>query len=70
MPLLIQNGRIITSTDDYTSAVYFAGKPLTRIEKSIETTSVLLMLTTIQVRTPCRPLRSLRQLDLIALLLY
>ena len=40
MPLLIQNARVITSTDDYTADVYCAGEQITRIEKSIDATSV------------------------------
>jgi dihydropyrimidinase len=36
MPLLIQNGRIITSTDDYTADIYCAGETITRIERKID----------------------------------
>jgi dihydropyrimidinase len=36
MPLLIRNGRIITSTDDYIADIYCAGETITRIEKSID----------------------------------
>ena len=40
MPLLIRNGRIITATDDYTADIYCAGETISRIEKSIDATSV------------------------------
>lgn len=36
MPLLIKNGRIITSTEDYRADVYCADETITRIEKSID----------------------------------
>src|SRR5437667_7445320 len=36
MPLLIRNGRIITSTDDYIADIYCAGETITRIEKRID----------------------------------
>ena len=36
MPLMIKNGRIITSTDDYTADIYCAGDTISRIEKSID----------------------------------
>jgi len=36
MPLLIKNGRIITSTDDYRSDIFCADEQITRIEKSID----------------------------------
>ncbi len=36
MPLLIKNGRIITSTDDYHADIFAAGETVTRIEKSID----------------------------------
>lgn len=40
MALLIQNARVITSTDDYTADVCCAGEQITRIEKSIDAKSV------------------------------
>src|SRR5688572_20330117 len=40
MPLLIQNGRIITATDDYVADVYCAGESITRIEKRIDLKSL------------------------------
>src|SRR5881394_795155 len=40
MPLLIRNGRIITSTDDYVADVYCPGETITRIEKSIDPKSL------------------------------
>jgi dihydropyrimidinase len=40
MPLLIRNGRIITSTDDYVADIYCAGETITRIEKSIDPKSL------------------------------
>jgi dihydropyrimidinase len=36
MPLLIKNGRIITSTDDYKADIYCADETISRIEKSID----------------------------------
>ncbi len=39
MPLLVKNGRIITSTDDYHADVFAAGDTITRIEKSIDAKS-------------------------------
>ena len=36
MPLLITNGRIITSTDDYIADIYCADESITRIEKKID----------------------------------
>jgi len=40
MPLLIQNARVITSTEDYVADVYCAGEQITRIETSIDPKSV------------------------------
>jgi dihydropyrimidinase len=40
MPLLIQNGRVITATDDYQADVYCAGETITRIEPSIDAKSL------------------------------
>lgn len=39
MPLLIKNGRIITSTDDYHADIFAAADTVTRIEKSIDAKS-------------------------------
>lgn len=36
MPLLITNGRVITSTDDYVADIYCADETITRIETSID----------------------------------
>lgn len=36
MPLLIRNGRIVTSTDDYLADIYCAGETITRIESKID----------------------------------
>ena len=36
MPLLIQNGRIITATDDYSADVYCQGETISRIEPTID----------------------------------
>ncbi|HJQ65607.1 MAG TPA: dihydropyrimidinase [Gemmatimonadales bacterium] len=40
MSLLIQNGRIITATDDYSADIYCAGETITRIEPSIDAKSL------------------------------
>lgn len=40
MALLIRNGRIITATDDYLADVYCEGETISRIEKSIDPSSV------------------------------
>lgn len=40
MPLLITNGRIITSSDDYEADIYCADETITRIEKSIDVKSL------------------------------
>ena len=40
MPLLITNGRIITSTDDFTADIYCAGETITRIEQGIDPRSL------------------------------
>lgn len=36
MPLLIKNGRVITSTEDYSADIYCAGETISRIEKGID----------------------------------
>src|SRR5215204_2451949 len=36
MPLLVKNGRIITDRDDYKADIYCADETITRIEKSID----------------------------------
>jgi dihydropyrimidinase len=40
MPLLIQNGRIITAADDYVGDIFCADETITRIEKSIDARSL------------------------------
>jgi dihydropyrimidinase len=40
MPLLIRNGRIITSTDDYIADIYCANESITRVEKTIDPNSL------------------------------
>jgi dihydropyrimidinase len=40
MPLLIQGGRILTATDDYTADIYCAGETISRIEPSIDPRSL------------------------------
>ena len=40
MPLLIQNGRIITATDDYQADIYCAGESISRIESKIDPKSL------------------------------
>jgi dihydropyrimidinase len=40
MSILIRNGRIITSTDDYVADIYCAGETITRIESDIDPASV------------------------------
>jgi dihydropyrimidinase len=40
MPLLIRNGRVITSSDDYMADIYCADESITRIEKSIDSKSL------------------------------
>ena len=40
MSLLIQHGRIITATDDYSADIYCAGETITRIEPSIDARSL------------------------------
>lgn len=40
MPLLIQNGRIVTSSDDYIADIYCEGETITRIDRRIDAKSV------------------------------
>ena len=40
MPLLVRNGRIITATDDRVADIFCAGETITRIERSIDPTSL------------------------------
>lgn len=40
MPLLIKGGRIITATEDYVADIYCEGETITRIDKSIDASSL------------------------------